>query len=133
MLRQHTRDGDPRWPPLDLNLQTARILEATKPDIATVERKGKNIFLMDVVVRSHRNIKVNEIGNFKSYTDLGVARMSGVQATIIPVLSGIFRSILSYLKSHSNIFGMNPSIPSLQMSIENNHKRFAIENEKSFG
>lgn len=115
-------------------IQNARIIEANKADIVTVERKGKNIFVINVVVRGYRNIKVDAIGKFKSCTDFGVARRWDFQATVIPVITGTLSSIQSHVISHSNINGMKPSIPSLQMSIENDHyKRSACENEKSFG
>lgn len=89
----------------NFNMQTEHVFQVTETDtilLSSTRKKANNTLLVAVTVSGDHNIMLKEIDNLMRYTDLRirVARIGGVQVTMIPIVTVEFGSMPQKLVLH---------------------------------
>ena len=74
----------------DFNIRTDRVIEARRPDIVLINKKNKEVFVVDVANHGDFRVKDKELEKMEKYQDLviEVQRMWDTEAKVIPIVIG---------------------------------------------
>ena len=79
----------------DMPVNTDRIITANRPDINVKDSMNSTCKLIDITVKSDRNIALKEIEKKSKYKDLEleIQRMWHMKTVLIPVVVGVFGTV----------------------------------------
>ena len=102
----------------DFSVRTHHEIMARIPDLSIIDKSEKNCQIIDVAIPEDGRVRAKEDEKVEKYQDLAIVRkMLGVRTKAIPIVVGVFGTILLRLKENLRTIGEDTSIELIQRSV----------------
>ena len=103
----------------DFSIQTDHIIEARRPGLVVVDKKGRSCKIIDFVVPGDSRIEEKEKDKIEKYQNLGreLQKIWNVKVKIIPSVVGSFGAIPKQFGSTLKRIGISVGIAQVQKTV----------------